>query len=183
MRMTKSSTSKTSFKTHTTWSSPSRARRTKQADAAADQPDFDLPSEDAIEGNNHDQGPAHEPEEPVATTPRRALVAAAIVAAATPEFRRLLRDPAPLALVVSGPSSAWVEVLENLFGNAFGRRWTCFARDGSQRLRDKDSVGNDEVGRALADGRSVVGIAVAPDQILPSTLVTAADARLKVVVP
>ena len=49
--MTKSSTSKTSFKTRTTLSSPSRARRTKQADAAADDASFDLPSEDAIEGN------------------------------------------------------------------------------------------------------------------------------------
>jgi cell division protease FtsH len=176
-------TKSTASKTRSTLSSQSRSRRTDRADAPADEAEFDLPSEDAIQDNNDDEAPAHEPEERVATAPRQALVAAAIMAAATPDFRRLLRDPAPLALVVSVPSSAWVKAVENFFGNAFGRRWTCFGRDGSERLRDKVSVGNDEVGHALADGRSVVGIAVAPDQILPSTLVAAADARLKVVVP
>ena len=181
--MTKPTTSKTSAKTRSTLSSQSKSRRTDRADVPAGETELALPSEDATEDTQDDHGPADEPEERVATTPRRALVAAAIMAAATPDFRRLLRDPAPLALVVSVPSSAWVEVVENFFGEAFERCWTCFARDGSQRVRDKISVGNDEVGRALADGRSVVGIAVAPDQILPSTLVAAADARLNVVVP
>lgn len=51
---------------------------------------------------------------------------------------------------------------------------------GSERLRHKGSVGNDEVASALAGGRSVVGIAINPEAVLPATLVAAADQRIKV---
>jgi hypothetical protein len=57
------------------------------------------------------------------------------------------------------------------------------ARDGSNRTRDKATVGNDEVATALSHGHRVVGIAVNPDAMLPSTLIATADHAVKLAPP
>lgn len=116
---------------------------------------------------------------PDSFTPRETLVSAAFTAALTPAVQDALKSPSSRALVISVPSAAWVAPLRDLFrGRPFGRKWTCIARDGSDRRGHQPSSGNAEVATALAAGASVVGIAVAPEQILPSTLIGAADFRL-----
>lgn len=59
-------------------------------------------------------------------------------------------------------------------------KWSCIARDGADRTRHKPSVGNREAASDLAAGCSVVGIAVAPERLLPATLIAAADLRIAV---
>jgi len=116
---------------------------------------------------------------PESVTPRETLVSAALEAALAPAVKQALKSPAPRALVISVPSSDWIEPLRNLFfQRPFGRKWTCIARDGSDRRGHQPSRGNAEAATALAAGASVVGIAVAPEQVLPSTLIGAADFRL-----
>lgn len=113
--------------------------------------------------------------------PRRVLAEAAVTAALTPAMLETLSGAGPLALVVAVPSTDWISPVKDVFeSELFTRKWKSIARDGSERSRHKPSSGNDEVAGWLAKGRSVVGIAVTLDQLLPSTLVAAADIRLKV---
>jgi SpoVK/Ycf46/Vps4 family AAA+-type ATPase len=144
--------------------------------------DLDVPSEDDDDG---DGDPAASPVAGAGGNaprdPRKALVAAAMAAAITHTIEEGLRGRATLALVVSVPAADWIAPVTEFFQQRpFGREWLRFARDGSERLRHKTSVGNDEVASALAGGRSVVGIAVNPEAVLPATLVAAADQRIKV---
>jgi hypothetical protein len=112
---------------------------------------------------------------------KEALVLATVKAAMTPALETRLVDCNAMALVVSIPSAGLMQPMKKYFASGgLGRPWTCYARDGSDRKSDKPSVGNDTVATALASGRSVVGIATSPDQMLPSTLIGAADARLTV---
>lgn len=137
--------------------------------------DFDLPSEG-------DEGDAAGSRVAGAASrdPRKALVAAAMAAAITPTIEEGLSGRSALALVVSVPAAPWIAPVSKFFKQRpFGREWLCIARDGSERLRHRASVGNDEVASALAEGRSVVGIAVNPEAVLPATLVVAADQRIK----
>jgi cell division protease FtsH len=118
---------------------------------------------------------------PATEGPKETLVTMAIKAAVTPEIRAKLRARTAVALVVSAPSSSWLASVKKFFDNdAYGRKWVCFARDGSERRFDKPSVGNDTAAEALASGQSVVGIAINPDQVLPATLIGATDIRLAV---
>jgi cell division protease FtsH len=137
--------------------------------------DFDLQSDEA-DGNDA-------PGDEVATfgNPSEVLVAGAMTAATTPAVEDALRRRSAQAVVVSAPSADWIAPLKRFFeSRAFGRKWTCVARDGSDRRYHKPSAGNAEVASDLASGRSVVGIAVSPEQVLPSTLIAAADVQLAV---
>lgn len=139
------------------------------------EPDDDLPIEDEDGGASH-------PDVEAASrrNPRKALVVAAMTAAVPAAMHESLLDTSPLALVVSVTSADWVAAVKDFFDEApYGRKWMCFARDGSERARHKTTVGNAEVASALAKGQSIVGIAVSPDQVLPSTLLAATDWRLK----
>jgi cell division protease FtsH len=86
----------------------------------------------------------------------------------------------PSAVTVSVPTAEWVDPVRKFFCGAFARKWSVYARDGSNRRIDVPTTGNTEVAAALAEGKSVVGIAVAVDQTLPATLTAAADLRLKI---
>jgi cell division protease FtsH len=113
---------------------------------------------------------------------RRTIVEIAMKVAVTADARKALSAPTALAVVVSVPSASWIPAVETFFKErAFGPSWKCFARDGSQRQRDKSSIGNSEVAGALASGQSAVGIAVAPELVLPATLIAAADIRIDLV--
>ena len=94
---------------------------------------------------------------------RPAIVTAAIDVATTPVLRRRLHSSKPLVIVVEVPSSAWVKPVAEYFEAALSQRWATFARDGSVKLRDKATVGNDEVARKISTGRHVVGIAVSAE--------------------
>ena len=50
-----------------------------------------------------------------------------------------------LAVVIRVADPSWVRATQNFFLAEFGDRWSAFARDGSQRMRDRSTVGNDEV--------------------------------------
>lgn len=116
---------------------------------------------------------------PDSFTPRETLVSAALAAALTPAIKDALKSSSSRAVVISVPSTAWISPVKDLFARRpFGRKWTCIARDGSDRKGHQPSSGNAEVATALAAGASVVGISVAPEQVLPSTLIAAADFRL-----
>lgn len=145
-----------------------RARDRRETDHDFDEESSDDPAEDADEETI-----------PESFTARETLVSTAFAAALTPAIRGALNDSPSWALVISVPSVAWISPVKDLFARRpFGRKWTCFARDGSDRKGHQPSAGNTEVATALAAGASVVGIAVAPEQVLPSTLIGAADFRL-----
>jgi cell division protease FtsH len=114
---------------------------------------------------------------------RRALVVAALEAATTPAIRRRLRGSKPLAVVVEVPGPAWVGPVETHFDEDLSGHWVTFARDGSNRGRDKNTVGNDEVAGKISAGRFVVGIATNAEMILPSALRTAADITIRIAPP
>lgn len=114
---------------------------------------------------------------------RLAIVTAAIEAATTQKDRRLIAGKRPVAVVVSVPSAAWVSPVEAYFTEADHQKWKTFARDGSNRMRDKPAIGNSEVSQALSRGKSVVGIAETPDQILPSALMAAAEVTITIPPP
>ncbi|UPK19141.1 AAA family ATPase [Bradyrhizobium sp. 131] len=116
---------------------------------------------------------------PDSFTPREALVSAAFADALTPAIKEALKSSSSRAIVISVPSTAWISPVKDLFARRpFGRKWTCIARDGADRKGHQPSSGNAEAATALSAGASVVGVAVAPEQVLPSTLVGAADFRL-----
>jgi hypothetical protein len=80
------------------------------------------------------------------------------------------------------PSAAWVKPFEEYFDVA-PNHWVTFARDGSNRSRDKHTVGNEEAARKVSAGRHVVGIATNAEMILPSTLLAASDVTIKIGAP
>jgi len=138
--------------------------------------DLGLPPEEAEDGDD-----AREDSDATSRDARETLVAAAVMATITPAIEDALRRLSAQALVVSAPSADWIAPLRQFFEKrAFGRKWTCLARDGSDRRDHKPSAGNAEVASDLAAGRSVVGIAVSPEQVLPSTLIAATDVRIAV---
>jgi DNA polymerase III delta prime subunit len=83
-----------------------------------------------------------------------------------------------LALVLQVPSADWCAPLET----AIITRWRCYvvARDGSARTQHKPTLGNDKVTEKLIAGFSVIGISQNPALLLPSALLTTADAYLVV---
>eukprot|EP01037_Dinobryon_pediforme_P017818 gene17818-18045_t len=86
-----------------------------------------------------------------------------------------------LALVLEAPGPDWCAPLAGAFHKMF--RGNSFVRDGTSKVKDKNSVGNDEVAVALHFGKPVIGLSQDPTRFLPTALLTAADARLTVRVP
>lgn len=113
--------------------------------------------------------------------PQDALVAAAIDAATTPAQRRLLSSGGQIAVVVIVPAVGWIVPTDYYFRDLIDECCT-FARNGTNRARDKADVGNGEIGALLAKGVSVVGIATSLD-MLPSSLVAAADVIIELSAP
>lgn len=111
--------------------------------------------------------------------PLKVIVATAMSAAMTKTDAAQLLGSSPLAMIVSVPAPEWVSPVKVYFSGAFSRKWETFARDASQRKYHRPTNGNGEVAMALAQGKSVVGIAVAVEQTLPSTLLATADVRLR----
>jgi hypothetical protein len=147
-----------------------RHAREEQAD---DDAGVDLPVEDDDEQPAAGKTAKHDP--------RATLVAIAISAAITPAIEETLNGNSPQAAVVSVPTGDWLHPVKDFFEKrAFGRKWICIARDGSDRTRHKPTSGNAEVASDLAAGRSVVGIAVGPEKLLPATLIAAADLLITV---
>jgi cell division protease FtsH len=114
---------------------------------------------------------------------RGAIVKAAIQAATTADIRKRLDGSAPLVVVVDVPSSAWVKPVEEYFDHVLPGGWATFARDGSNKGRDKAGVGNDEAARKISAGRMVAGIAPNPKVFLPAALQAAADITIKIAPP
>jgi cell division protease FtsH len=155
-----------------------RHRQDAAAEHGRDDAEFDLPPQDADDDGGEMSSVGSRT---VKHDPGEMLVAVAVSAAITPEIEETLKGQSPQALVVSVPTSDWIIPIKDYFeGQAFGMKWSCIARDGSDRTRHKPSVGNREVASDLAAGRSVVGIAVAPERLLPATLIAAADLRIAV---
>lgn len=125
------------------------------------------------------------PEDPTATEApakrveaSRCLADAALNAALAADVAARLAGTETVALTVRVPSAAWVKPLESAFAR-LDSRLEIVARDGSNRTLHKPDSGNDEVGRHLSRGRSVVGIANSI-AMLPRALVAAADAAAEV---
>jgi cell division protease FtsH len=116
-------------------------------------------------------------------TGKRALIEAAFLAAVTHSQRRLiLRRTRPLVLVVRVPSTSWVKPVESYIGSYLGGDWQTYARDGSNRTRDKSSNGSNDVTNDIMQGRPVAGIA-ANIEILPTTLTASADIVVRIPLP
>ena len=114
---------------------------------------------------------------------RRAIVLSALKAATTPAIRRRLHGGEALTVVVEVPSSDWVKPVEDYFDAIRSEAWVTFARDGSNKSRDKAGVGNSEAATKISAGRRVIGIAANPKVILPSVLQAAADVTIRIVPP
>jgi cell division protease FtsH len=110
---------------------------------------------------------------------RTAIIASAFEAATTAAVRRRLYGKRPVVAVVQVPSISWVKAVEEVLASMAEVRFASFARTGSNRLRDKPDVGNDEVSGIISRGRRVVGIAVDPAAMLPATLLAAADLTIE----
>lgn len=115
-------------------------------------------------------------------TGKRALIDAAFEAATTASERRLLKGNKPIVLVVRVPTTSWVKPVQSHINSCFRPNWQIYARDGSNRSRDKASIGSDEVVGDILAGRSVIGIA-ANIEILPGALTASADAVIKIPMP
>jgi cell division protease FtsH len=150
--------------------------RWKPPQASAQPTDFDMPDTE----KDTDESAESSASGSKANDPRKAIVAAAINASIGRPLRDAMRRAAPLAVVATVPSTSWIKPVAGFFEGAFGRRWTIFARDGSQRLEHTPDVGCDLVASSLARGDSVIGIAVTPDRLLPATLTAAADFRINI---
>lgn len=144
--------------------------------ATAEEQDFDLP---VGEDPQSDVPPHSAQPLPSAET---ALLRAAFENATTKPQRARIAAGNRLAVLVHVPDPSWVPPTDKFFLAEFGRGWATFARDGSQRVRDRETVGNDEVAAALSSGRCTVGIA-ASAEILPSVLRTAADISVRLRAP
>ncbi|MCJ2105395.1 AAA family ATPase [Methylobacterium sp. E-041] len=123
------------------------------------------------------------PEQVLASASVSTILAIATVNATLPSrvIARILTPPS-LALVVGVPGADWVSPIAHALTSF--RAWTeVLKRDGSKKVSDKGSVGNDFVAGALAAGRSVLGVSTAPDRYLPAALMTAADLRVDIGAP
>jgi cell division protease FtsH len=112
-------------------------------------------------------------------SPRFALAQAAFEAATTPALRRRLMRARGLAVVVRVPSAGWVASMRDALDLKLPHEGEMLARDGSER-RHAPTVGNEVVAAALVGGRSVFGVSQAPERLLPSALLAAADITITV---
>ena len=113
----------------------------------------------------------------------RTLARLALEQALGPDLTRWLgaADGPPVAIVVQAPGVDWVEPLRRAVGR-LASRCQMFARSVTPRAADR-ADGNDEVAAALFLGRHCVGVSHAPERLLPSSLLTLADARVEVRAP
>jgi cell division protease FtsH len=114
---------------------------------------------------------------------RRAIVAVAFEAATTAAVRRRLGGEKSVSVVVHVPGKSWVKPVEDYFRVHTMKHWETFARDGTNRTHDKNSVGNEDAAGRLSRGLRVVGIAPNPEVFLPSALVAASDIVIKIPSP
>ncbi|GEO97873.1 AAA family ATPase [Methylobacterium haplocladii] len=107
------------------------------------------------------------------------LAAFALEDAVPSALRRRLARSGSFALVIEVPSGDWVEPVAK--ASAELASWTySFARSGSARTEDRPERGNDKVAETLARGGRVVGVSQAPERLLPATLVSVADVRIRI---
>lgn len=85
-------------------------------------------------------------------------------------------------VVIQVPSADWVPAMR-MAAEKLTRFNHVLARTGSSRSSDKPDQGNSEVADFLGASGRVLGISQAPDQYLPSALVSAADVRIKIGTP
>jgi hypothetical protein len=107
----------------------------------------------------------------VPTSARYAIAASAFHYATTGTARRQLKTAACLAVVILVPGLSWIEPVRSFFLRRFGTHWQTI--DPATKSWEK-AERNSEIGKYLASGVPIVGVAVARDA-LPSTLITAAD--------
>lgn len=107
----------------------------------------------------------------VPASARYAIVAAAFHQATTGVARLKLKTSASLALVILVPGPSWIEPVRSFFLRRFGTHWQTV--DLSTKSWEK-AERNSDIGKYLASGVPIVGVAAARDA-LPPTLITAAD--------
>ncbi|HEY8063808.1 MAG TPA: AAA family ATPase [Methylosinus sp.] len=111
-----------------------------------------------------------------------ALAWACLRAALPVDLRRRIRRGDTVAVVVQAPGADWCDPLARAV-HKDPHQVVCLSRDGSSRRDHDPAHGNDGVAADLAGGRSVVGVSQDPQRFLPSTLVSVADAQVRVRAP
>lgn len=154
-------------------SKATKSKKSKSSFAALSRIDLDLsaPEEEAEE---------QIPPPVVRPDPGRCLAEAAVRAVVDDDLMDRLSGGEPLVVAVRVPTSAWVKPIEGFFKRLAGRAHVV-TRDGSDRTRHKADFGNEGVADALAEGKSVVGIATSPT-LLPGSLVAGSDVTIDIVV-
>jgi DNA polymerase III delta prime subunit len=103
-------------------------------------------------------------------------------AALPSDLRRRIRRGDPVAVIVQAPGAEWCGPLTRALRRD-SARILCVSRDGSSRREHDPAKGNDEVALGLAGGRPVIGVSQDPQSLLPSALLSAADAGISVAPP
>lgn len=111
----------------------------------------------------------------VPASARYAIAAAAFHQATTGATRQKLKTAACLAVIILVPGSSWIEPVRSFFFRRFGTHWQTI--DLSTKSWEK-AERNSDIGKYLASGVPIVGVAVARDA-LPPTLITAADLAIQ----
>lgn len=110
------------------------------------------------------------------------IIDAALEFAISGDVRARVASSEIMVAVVNVPGAEWVRPVEQRLNRLLGNRWFTIARDGSNKSRDKATVGNGEVASAIAQERCVAGIAPLTS-MLPSSLVAAADFTIEIGYP
>ncbi|MCO5091706.1 AAA family ATPase [Bosea sp. (in: a-proteobacteria)] len=119
-----------------------------------------------------------EGDEPTTAPAHQTLAECALYAAIPPDIMERIDDESSLAMVVSVPSADWVEPVIDALGSL--REWNdVVAPIPGSKKRPSSAL----CAAKLANGLSVVGVAVAPERQLPTALVTAADVRIAIGTP
>jgi hypothetical protein len=138
-------------------------------------PEFDSPSDDNKKRTRKSSRGTQDAES--------AIVAAAFHAATTPAVRRRINGKDPVAVVIEVPDADWVGSVDSYLKETSSKWLVTFARNGSNKTRDRRTEGNDDVARNLSKGWRVIGISANADINLPATLLTVADLRIRLPPP
>ena len=113
------------------------------------------------------------------TTPANVSLARHAVGEALRPYRRALRRPGGIAVVVEVPSASWVEPVSVACQAAFAFD-AVYGRTGASKLEHGPTKGSADAAASLARGDRVLGVSPSAASYLPAALVASADVRVRI---
>lgn len=115
-------------------------------------------------------------------SPQEVIAEAAVRAAMPTAMLRRITSRRAIAVIVEVPDASWAADVEQAIVG-FASFGATFTRVGKSKANDRPDQGNAKVAACLGFGDRVLGISQSPDLYLPSSLVAAADIRIKIARP